>query len=958
MFGVLLFGPYVINNDLGISTNMSLIRKLKDFYSARFGTPVEFFSKDNFEDELAYDTTKFFYIMFITLIVWLPYVSHDLKMHQHANIIIWLRIAFTIISACMITLKFTGIVKRRTDILIKTVLAYLLIANAVIAGSAGDVAATSYINGLSFVLMLPVIAPFTLRLKIAIAAATIATFFLTGALTGLNFSKPGISYCITDLLAAFAISILLSWTQNKLRFDTWRQQITLKFLVEQDERNLEAISELAKKSEAASIAKSEFLAKMSHEIRTPMNAIIGMSELALRENEIPLSARSHLGTIRQAGNNMLAIINDILDFSKIESGRFELTPVNYFFPSLINDVISIIRMKVVDTRVRFVTNVDCNIPCELFGDEIRIRQVLLNLLSNAVKYTNSGYVTMAINGEFTAENSVTLRIDITDTGKGIKEEDIDKLFKNFAQVDAESNKGIEGTGLGLAITKHILTAMGGDISVRSTYGKGSTFSVSLPQTFKNLEKTAVVHKADQLNVLVYERREIYANSIVCTVDNLNVNCTLVETDTEFRHAMAKKRYNFIFAAAHFIDNIKVMCASIKQKPRLVQLSTFGEATPEKGVIVLAMPIHCTSVASILNGDVDNYTYCENRETVNRFTAPEAHVLIVDDIKTNLKVAEGLMQPYKMQIDTCHSGEEAVKAAEEKAYDLIFMDHMMPGMDGVEATQYIRKLPNGQDLPIVALTANAVAGMRENFLKNGFNDFLSKPIDTVKLNLILERWIPRNKQYRNVENIKNTADNAENSGSEADIQIVGVDIKRGITMTGGTVKSYMETLAIFHEDAITKIGEINKSLQNKDLNSYSIYVHALKSAAANIGALQLSGDAKNLELASKRKDIEYVELHTPRLLTELATIIGDIGAITDAKQSDEENSAPIDINAVKNTLNELKKAIDAMDGKAIDASVEKLRPFTRTAEVGPNIEKITQAVFIGDYDEALALIDKV
>ena len=370
----------------------------------------------------------------------------------------------------------------------------------------------------------------------------------------------------------------------------------------------------------ANKAKTKFLAKMSHEIRTPMNAIVGMAELALRENMTSI-VKEYIITVKQAGKNLLSIINDILDFSKIESGKLEIVPSYYLFSSLINDVVSIIKMKIADSGLHFDINIDNNIPNSLFGDETRIRQVLLNVLNNAVKYTKKGFISLSASGEI-KEGTVLLTMEVADSGIGIKPKDLKGLFDEFVQVD----KGFEGTGLGLAITKNLLTAMGGDISVKSEYGKGSTFTVKLPQKISS----------DEL-----------------------------------------------------FDSIKN----------------------------------------------DNLTI--------KFNAPNAKVLVVDDTDANLKVVKGLMQPYKMQVDLCTSGAEAIEMVKANSYDILFMDHMMPEMDGVEATKLIRETHT--NLPIIALTANAVSGVREMFLANGFNDFLSKPIDTVELNVILEKWLPREKQ---------------------------------------------------------------------------------------------------------------------------------------------------------------------------------------------------------------------
>ena len=378
--------------------------------------------------------------------------------------------------------------------------------------------------------------------------------------------------------------------------------------------------------EATSRYKSEFLARMSHEIRTPMNAILGMSELALREQTLE-STREHIFTIKKSGTNLLSIINDILDFAKIESGKLEIIPTDYLFSSLIGDVTNIIKIKMLESRLEFRMDIDNQIPTALFGDEARIRQVVLNILNNAIKYTSVGFVSLTARGVLVDADNLVLTIEVADSGRGIKEEDIAVLFKDFTQFDQEKNKGIEGTGLGLAITQNLVTAMGGNISVRSEYGKGSTFTIALPQ--------GISHK-----------------------------------------------------------------------------ETF-----------------------------------DDEKTALLFEAPNVRVLVVDDVMINRTVAKGLLSMYEIQVHLCASGEEAIETVQTEEYDIVFMDHMMPGMDGIETTAAIRNLEGErfQKLPIVALTANAIAGVEEMFLMHGFNDYLSKPINTRKLNAILVKWIPMDKR---------------------------------------------------------------------------------------------------------------------------------------------------------------------------------------------------------------------
>ncbi|MDR3279047.1 MAG: response regulator, partial [Synergistaceae bacterium] len=431
-----------------------------------------------------------------------------------------------------------------------------------------------------------------------------------------------------------------------------------------EEQNAKLIV-LNRQAKAASRAKSDFLARTSHEIRTPMNAIIGMSELANREYGNP-KGLDYLRDIKQAGANLLAIINDILDFSRIESGNYQITPAKYDTSSLLHDTLSIIMMRLLERPLELIVDIDPNVPSSLIGDEARVRQILLNLLSNAVKYTNEGFVKLRVWHEAASDGeSSLLSFEVSDSGVGIKPEDMPKLFKHFVRLDDERNTNVEGTGLGLSISRLLCEAMGGRINSASEYGVGSTFTAAIVQG-------------------IADKRPI--------------------------GAMNLKR-------------------------------------PEK------------------NNDAGGA----------HFTAPDFKVLIVDDIETNLRVAEGLLDPYKMKITGCTNGADALRLVRDGSFDLVLMDHMMPGMDGVETTKAIRALGGRfKKLPIVALTANAVSGMREMFLENGFNDFLSKPVEIQKLGDLIERWVPAERRGR-------PAAENDRSGSEF-TRIEGLDTAKGMAMT--------------------------------------------------------------------------------------------------------------------------------------------------------------------------------
>jgi signal transduction histidine kinase/CheY-like chemotaxis protein/HPt (histidine-containing phosphotransfer) domain-containing protein len=706
---------------------------------------------------------------------------------------------------------------------------------------------------------------------------------------------------------------------------------------------------LNKKAESASQAKSAFLAKMSHEIRTPMNAITGMSELILRE-DIPTAAREHAIGVKQAGANLLSIINDVLDFSKIESGKMEIIAAEYELASLINDVITIVRMRIAEKPLYFVTNIDSALPKRLIGDETRIRQILLNILGNAVKYTHEGHIIFTVDGE-TEDDVMTLTFEVSDTGIGIRKENLDKLFGDFEQFDVHRNRDVEGTGLGLAITRSLCRAMGGEINVFSNYGKGSTFTVVIPQKLKNGEPFAAVAAPETKNVLVYETREIYANSIVCSIDNLGVSCALVSNHEDFWEALkSEQRYSHIFIASFLFAGVRNMMKGHCLGAIPVLLAEFNEVMIENDTRSIAMPVHSISIANILNNMEENIRYRTNEGRNIRFTAPDARILNVDDIVMNLKIAEGLLAPYKMKTDLCESGAEAIRMVEANRYDIIFMDHMMPEMDGMETVAAIRAL-NGdyfKTVPIIALTANASLGMREMFLTKGFNDYLSKPIEIFKLNEQVERWIPQNKRCH----AEKTAKRARNEASvNAILEIEGLDVQRGIMLAGGTTANYREVLALFCRDTDARMGILRDLPDEADLSLFTIHVHALKSASANIGSTLLSEKAAFLEDAGKRGDMSAISAELEGFRENLISLTGRIRQTLSLKNVKEQKSEALD----KAALLHLKSAVETEDIGLIDKILDSFGQLPERTEPGKTLSAVAECVLMSEFDKAAVLL---
>jgi len=749
----------------------------------------------------------------------------------------------------------------------------------------------------------------------------------------------------------------LSESNDEIARLSLRLQETLQHLSEVQQLKLEAIEAQHEKEKAEALARSkgDFLAKMSHEIRTPMNAIIGMAELALREENMPESGREHVLTIRQAGTNLLSIINDILDFSKIESGKLEIVPTDYLLSSLINDVISIIRTKVIDSEILFVVNVDCNIPNELFGDEIRVRQALLNILGNAVKYTEKGFVSLTVMKEAINENTVNLVIEVADSGKGIKKENIGKLFQDFVQIDLSANRGIEGTGLGLAITRSVINAMNGEISVESEFGKGSTFTVRLPQTIRGSKKFSFVEAPETKGVLLYEQRGVYSSSIFRSLENLGVKCKCVDNDSEFAVELESRSWQFVFISSGLLGKTANLIEETGSSAKIVALAKFGEAIAGKVSDVLTMPAYSIPVANILNGNAARSAFSENRELTVKFIAPDAKVLVVDDIYTNLKVAEGLMQPYKMQVELCDSGLKAIEALKQKRYDLVFMDHMMPEMDGIEATTAIRAMEDEwfKTMPIIALTANVISGMRELFISRGFSDLLAKPIDVSKLDEILNNWIPEEKRKQGTVS-EDLYSYSDSSNRDSLLPIPGVDEKNGIKMTGGTLDGYRLVLSIFSKDAESRLPLLQKAPEADALAVFTTQVHALKSASASVGAAEISAQAAALEAAGKAGDLELIGKELPAFAEHLAELVKNIN--TALKETAPHESPELSPVILANLLRELKAALASQDAGGIDRILAVLNEKPLDSKAKKILEQVSDDVLMAEYETAAATLE--
>jgi CheY-like chemotaxis protein len=456
------------------------------------------------------------------------------------------------------------------------------------------------------------------------------------------------------------------------------------------------------------------------------------------------------------------------------------------------------------------------------------------------------------------------------------------------------------------------------------------------------------------NVLLYCRTPINIEYISRTLKDLGVTFHIVSDDSDLHNKLTGTEWDFVFAEADMAYTAQYIIKSRELGTKIVMLSDSYDATYEardgQDFTLLIMPAYFIPIVNVLSGRGGDYS--SDNQLTEPFTAPDARILLVDDIETNLKVGEGLLRLYGTSIDTCLSGISAIEAVKSKEYDLVLMDHMMPEMDGVETVKIIRSMGGKYaDLPIVALTANAIVGAREMFLANGFNDFLSKPIEVYKLNGILAKWIPKEKQQQS-----SLSAAQDTKGEEPVISIEGVDAERGISLSGGKTKNYLETLSVFYKDGKAKIKQLTDCLKAGNLTLYTTYVHALKSACANIGALNLSEEAKILEAAGIKNDMEHISSANDGFIADLEKLLENIGKAVSA--GSKKPDADFDEAIMNELLTKLKTALENFDVEAIDEATDALQEFAQHPDKGELIGTILQDAFVGKYKRALEALGEI
>ncbi len=721
-------------------------------------------------------------------------------------------------------------------------------------------------------------------------------------------------------------------------------------------------------AESSEHAKSDFLANMSHEIRTPMNAIIGMCELALRESSLSETVREYCAQIQNSGRSLLSIINDILDFSKIESGKMELIEDEFNLASTLNDVVNMTMARLGDKNLEVIVKVNPSIPRTLIGDEIRIRQIMINLLTNAVKYTEKGVIELNVTRTF-REYGINLVVSVKDSGIGISEKNLEKLFSSFQQVDTKKNRSVEGTGLGLVISKRLITKMGGFIMVKSEYGQGSEFRFVIPLKVKEERPFIQINDAERISAACFintqkfedERtRKAYKKFLERIGESIQVKYYMFSKFEELKKRIDAGSITHCFVGKEeYVAHSEYFNQSVDKTSIIIVQNRRNAVVVPNNMRCLYKPIYELPLASVFNNENSIINLMEEKIHTNTFIAPKARVLIVDDNVVNLQVAVGLMQPYKMQVLTVTSGADAIRILGSKDFDIVFMDHMMPEMDGVEATKILRDKPEEyyKTLPIIALTANAVSGAREMYLSNGFNGFITKPIELSALERVLKHNLPEDKLEKPeiIEKEDEKRSIKVEEGSEKYI-----DTNVGLSYIGNNIDTYMSILSSYVEKGKEKVKQIAKLYEEEDWKNYVIEVHALKSSSLSIGAKELSEKAKKLELSGKAGDTTYIKNNHDEMIKLYAEVLSKGDSIleqnTAKEDSTELETVAIELDELKAALIEIKEAIGSFDTDEVIAVAQKYATASyKDIAVGTELNKALKAAEDFDYDKAEEIV---
>lgn len=679
--------------------------------------------------------------------------------------------------------------------------------------------------------------------------------------------------------------------------------------------------------------KMDFMANISHEIRTPLNTIYGLGTI-LQEKNLPDEVHDDIYEINIASRHLMTLVSDILDFTEVENDSVEVVEEPYNLTSVINDVLNMAEAWNAEKGLTLIVDMDVSTPCSILGDGQKLYRVLLNVMNNAIKFTEEGGVRLSVRARW-EEYGVNLCIEIQDTGIGIKEEGIENLGNTYNQINTKRDRRYNGIGLGIAISRNLVAKMNGFMNIQSVYGEGTTVSIIIPQKVASNQPIASLNKQDERKVLCYLELEKYENALVRNwyienldhmMDGLDVTYKHCSTFQEVVHRLKRDQYEYLFTAKKEYLEQKQYFDSISDQIKVVVFADdLDLASQTEEILVLPHTLRLSSIVAVFNGDKVLPSQGKVNQRKENMYMPTAKVLAVDDVMMNLKVLSALLKKYKISLDTASSGKEAIQKVKAEYYDLIFMDHMMPEMDGVETLHNIRSIPGEyyRAVPIVALTANAVGGAREMFIREGFDDFVAKPIEHNSMERVLTKYLEEKIEHGEVtESDRNHAperpintekSSVEESSPVTDIRerldaIDDIDVDAGMTFCGEKMEDYLDILKGFIDSMHHKGKEIEDTYQQEKWEEYTILVHSVKGMAATVGAQKVSDLAKELQVASQQKNMTILQKQNAPFLEKLYGLVKDLEDAFGMERASGEENEPKETSTTALELQPLKEAI--------------------------------------------------
>ena len=715
----------------------------------------------------------------------------------------------------------------------------------------------------------------------------------------------------------------------------------------------------------------DFLTNVSHELRTPINAVTGISAVMLKREE-DAEKRKEIASIQEAGHRLFSQIEDILDYTEIDTGKMKVSKEPYVLSSLLNDIITGSQMLTEENAPEVIFDVDAKIPSALVGDARKIKKILRHLIDNAVSFSINGGVYVRV---YTLTNpyGVNLCMEVSDTGIGIEKEDLEKITEKFFKSDGGKNRRTGGLGLGLPIVYGMVTVMEGFMQVDSNLNDGTTVTVSIPQAVADAAPGMVLENRASLSLACYVRpekyeipkvREYYNEMISHLVTGLDVPLHRVSDLEELKKLVSVYRLTHLFAGREEYEESRQFLDSLDQDVEIIVVADERFALPDSGrVKLLNKPFYSFMIASVLNAEASGDTEILKEK---RMLCPGVKVLVVDDEPMNRRVAEEIFKGYQMQVQTAESGRMAIDLCEREDFDLVFLDHMMPEMDGIETLKRLRKIhtDSGRGLTVIAFTANAVSGAREMFLEEGFDEFVSKPVEHSELEHVLRKVLPKSAITWVDENIENIKKGDKNFEKDSRHEVVQINTKSALAYCKNDMNFYQELLHKFVVDADKKKSEIDHYFKREDYDNYRIVIHALKSTAKMIGADALSELAQELEAAVQNKDIGYVREHHEEMLLEYSRVVDRISETLDGKKNDTDkpiakNEAEISGDELLERLTELKEGLAAFE---IDKSEAVISEMSETVYMGKDVGEFLREVRkdVEDYEfrEAKKKVEKL